>query len=209
MSSFLKRGRSKLKSRLLQVTHVAASVASGRSASPHVSGASDSRESHTPQPRASEQTRNQTAAELGRTAYDGLSLIVQSLYDCSDIFLPLKTAAGVFLAITGVVEKVSANKKELDELELRLKSILSIHQGNPPLVISPNYRKFDENLTELPRITSVSYITNFTQVPKNSGELPPDYHQITGPLPPISESFWGRILLNSDSNWNKIIFNVY
>ncbi|KAJ7754307.1 hypothetical protein DFH07DRAFT_501415 [Mycena maculata] len=128
MSGFLKRGRSKLKSGLLQVTHVATSVASSRSPSPHVPGASHSQGSHTPQRSASKQTRSQRTAELGRTAYDGLNLIVQSLYDCSDIFLPLKTAAGVFLAITGVVERVSANKKELDELELRLKSILSIVQ---------------------------------------------------------------------------------
>ncbi|KAJ7745903.1 hypothetical protein DFH07DRAFT_776523 [Mycena maculata] len=90
------------------------------------SEATGSLQSHTPQPSANEYKGSERAVELGRMVYDGLNLIVKSLHDCSDMFGPLKTATGVFLAITEVVNRVSANKKELNELELRLKSILSI-----------------------------------------------------------------------------------
>jgi hypothetical protein len=37
--------------------------------------------------------------ERGRTAYRGLITVVQALSDCSDIFLPLKTACNVILTI--------------------------------------------------------------------------------------------------------------
>ena len=42
--------------------------------------------------------------EGGSTAYEGLKTAIQGIYDCSDIFLPLKTAAGVFLTISKVVD---------------------------------------------------------------------------------------------------------
>jgi hypothetical protein len=42
--------------------------------------------------------------EGGSTAYEGLKMAIQGIYDCSDIFLPLKTAAGVFLTISKVVD---------------------------------------------------------------------------------------------------------
>lgn len=48
--------------------------------------------------------RGQRIKEMGSTAYAGLTQIVQGLYNCSDIFLPLKTAAGVFLTISKAVD---------------------------------------------------------------------------------------------------------
>ncbi|KAJ7756105.1 hypothetical protein B0H14DRAFT_3166369 [Mycena olivaceomarginata] len=71
-------------------------------------------------------TLGQRTKEGGRTAYAGLTTIVQGLYDCSDMFLPLKTAAGVFLTIDKIVDRVSANREELEELEAKLAAILSI-----------------------------------------------------------------------------------
>ncbi|KAJ7903949.1 hypothetical protein B0H13DRAFT_1881967 [Mycena leptocephala] len=44
------------------------------------------------------------------------------------MFLPLKTAAGVFLTISKVVERVSANREELEERVDKLKAILLIVQ---------------------------------------------------------------------------------
>ncbi|KAK7435063.1 hypothetical protein VKT23_019871 [Stygiomarasmius scandens] len=62
------------------------------------------------------------------TAHAGLTQIVQGLYDCSDMFLPLKTAAGVFLTIDKIVDRVRTNREELEQLENKLKVILSIVQ---------------------------------------------------------------------------------
>ncbi|KAJ6543485.1 hypothetical protein B0H10DRAFT_2244444 [Mycena sp. CBHHK59/15] len=71
-------------------------------------------------------TLGQRMRKEGGTAYAGLTTIVQGLYDCSDMFLPLKTAAGGFLTIVKIVDRVSANRKELEELETKLTAILSI-----------------------------------------------------------------------------------
>jgi hypothetical protein len=42
--------------------------------------------------------------EGGGTAYEGLKTVIQGIYDCSGSFPPLKTAAGVFLTISKVVD---------------------------------------------------------------------------------------------------------
>jgi hypothetical protein len=43
--------------------------------------------------------------ELSRnTAYEGLKMAIQGIYDCSGIFPPLLTAAGVLLTISKVVD---------------------------------------------------------------------------------------------------------
>jgi hypothetical protein len=44
-------------------------------------------------------TPGQQTKEKGMIAYRGLIAIVQALSDCSDIFLPLKTACNVILTI--------------------------------------------------------------------------------------------------------------
>jgi hypothetical protein len=44
------------------------------------------------------------AKAVGGVAYEGLKAVVDGLYDCSDLFLPLKTAAGVFRTIIKHVE---------------------------------------------------------------------------------------------------------
>jgi hypothetical protein len=49
-------------------------------------------------------TWEQRMKEGGSTAYEGLKTAIQGIYDCSDMFLPLKTAAGVFLTISKVVD---------------------------------------------------------------------------------------------------------
>ena len=41
---------------------------------------------------------------MGSVVYEGLKTVLQGLYDCSDIFLPLKTAAGSLLTIFKVVD---------------------------------------------------------------------------------------------------------
>jgi hypothetical protein len=45
------------------------------------------------------QTQQMTSA-----AYEGLKTVLQGLYDCSDMFLPLKTAAGGLLTIFRIVD---------------------------------------------------------------------------------------------------------
>ena len=50
------------------------------------------------------QTFVQKMKAEGSVAYEGLKAISQALYNCSDIFLPVKTAVGVFLEIDKVVD---------------------------------------------------------------------------------------------------------
>ena len=42
--------------------------------------------------------------KMGSAAYEGLKIALQGLYDCSDMFLPLKTAAGILMAIIKIVD---------------------------------------------------------------------------------------------------------
>ena len=42
--------------------------------------------------------------ERGSTAYEGLKMAIQGIYDCSGIFPPLQTTAGVLLTISKVVD---------------------------------------------------------------------------------------------------------
>ena len=42
--------------------------------------------------------------EWGSTAYEGLKMAIQGIYDCSGIFPPLQAAAGVLLTISKVVD---------------------------------------------------------------------------------------------------------
>jgi len=90
------------------------------------------------------ETRVQQAKAVGSVVYEGLKTVVEGLYDCSDIFLPLKTAAGGILTIIKFVEvcvltydntdslliladqTVLENKKELEDLKAKLEAILSI-----------------------------------------------------------------------------------
>jgi hypothetical protein len=81
--------------------------------------------------------------EWGSTAYEGLKTAIQGIYDCSGIFPPLQTTAGVLLTISKVVDvresavlyvltvhfahqRVSANRTDLEQLAVKLQSILSI-----------------------------------------------------------------------------------
>lgn len=93
-------------------------------------------------------TRRQRMKMIASTAYAGITEIFQGIYDCSDMFLPLKTVAGLFLTISKVVEvrmvhvphtdiksdrscglqKVSGNETQLRELGRKLETILSIVQ---------------------------------------------------------------------------------
>ena len=41
---------------------------------------------------------------VGSVAYEGLKTVLQGLYDCSDIFLPLKTTAGGLLTIIKIID---------------------------------------------------------------------------------------------------------
>ncbi|PPQ85838.1 hypothetical protein CVT25_003366 [Psilocybe cyanescens] len=50
------------------------------------------------------ETSVQQAKAVGNVVYEGLKTVVQGLYDCSDMFLPLKTAAGGILTIIKFVE---------------------------------------------------------------------------------------------------------
>ncbi|KAF8228359.1 hypothetical protein L208DRAFT_1460228 [Tricholoma matsutake] len=73
-------------------------------------------------------TPGQRMKDGGGVAYEGLKAVAQALYNCSDMFLPLKAAVGVFLEVTKVVDRVSGNKKELADLQSKLEAILSIVQ---------------------------------------------------------------------------------
>jgi hypothetical protein len=42
--------------------------------------------------------------DWGSTAYEGLKTAIQGIYDCSGIFQPLQSAAGVLLTISKVVD---------------------------------------------------------------------------------------------------------
>ena len=50
------------------------------------------------------QTRVQQAKEVGSVAYEGFKTVIEGLYDCSDIFLPLKTATGGILTFIKLFE---------------------------------------------------------------------------------------------------------
>ncbi|PPQ94783.1 hypothetical protein CVT25_008376 [Psilocybe cyanescens] len=50
------------------------------------------------------ETSVQPAKAVGNIVYEGLKIVVQGLYDCSDMFLPLKTAAGGILTIIKFIE---------------------------------------------------------------------------------------------------------
>ena len=50
------------------------------------------------------ETRVQQAKAVGSVVYEGLKTVVEGLYACSDMFLPLKTAAGGILTILKLVE---------------------------------------------------------------------------------------------------------
>ena len=84
--------------------------------------------------------------ECGSTAYEGLKMAIQEIYDFSGAFPPLQTTAGVLLTISKVVDvrgscalcvntlmtfhfthqRVSANRTDLEQLRVKLQSILSI-----------------------------------------------------------------------------------
>ena len=49
-------------------------------------------------------TRVQQAKAVGSVVYEGFKTVLKGLYDCSDMFLPLKTAAGGILTIIEFVE---------------------------------------------------------------------------------------------------------
>jgi hypothetical protein len=46
----------------------------------------------------------QQANAVGSALYEGFKTVVEGLYNCSDMFLPLKTAAGGILTIIKLVE---------------------------------------------------------------------------------------------------------
>ena len=54
--------------------------------------------------RVDPETRVQQAEAVGSVIYEGLKIVVKGLYDCSDIFLPLKTVAGGILTFVEIVE---------------------------------------------------------------------------------------------------------
>jgi len=41
---------------------------------------------------------------VGSVAYEGLKTVLQGLYDCSDMFLPLKTVAGGLLTVIKIID---------------------------------------------------------------------------------------------------------
>ena len=81
--------------------------------------------------------------EWGSTTYEGLKMAIQGIHDFSGSFPPLHTTAGLLLTISKVVDvralrvntlltfnfahqRVSANKMDLEQLRVKLQSILSI-----------------------------------------------------------------------------------
>ena len=54
------------------------------------------------------ETRVQQAKAVGSVVYEGLKIVVQGLYKCSDMFLPLKATAGGILIFIELVEVSSS-----------------------------------------------------------------------------------------------------
>jgi hypothetical protein len=50
------------------------------------------------------ETKVQQAKAVGSAVYEGLKIVVKGLYNCSDMFLPLKAAAGGILTFIELVE---------------------------------------------------------------------------------------------------------
>ena len=50
------------------------------------------------------ETRVQQVKAVGSVVYEGFKTVLEGLYDCSDMLLPLKTAAGGILTIIKFVE---------------------------------------------------------------------------------------------------------
>ena len=46
----------------------------------------------------------QSQRRVGSAAYEGLKTVLQGLYDCSDMFLPLKAAAGGLLTVIKIID---------------------------------------------------------------------------------------------------------
>jgi len=56
------------------------------------------------------------AEGVGSVVYEGLKIVVKGLYDCSDMFLPLKTAAGGILTFIGLVEVSGSMYTQINDL---------------------------------------------------------------------------------------------
>ncbi|KAK6995914.1 WD40-repeat-containing domain protein [Favolaschia claudopus] len=69
---------------------------------------------------------DQSLARRAGTVYEGLKTVFQGLYDTSDMFLPLKTAAGVLLWICETVDMVLDNRTELEDFQAKLTAILAV-----------------------------------------------------------------------------------
>ncbi|THU84653.1 WD40 repeat-like protein [Dendrothele bispora CBS 962.96] len=72
------------------------------------------------------QTSGQQIRKGAGIAYAGLKQVAQALSDFSDVFPPLQTAVKIFLKIDELVNRVSTNKEELQELGIKLNAIKSI-----------------------------------------------------------------------------------
>ncbi|THU93733.1 hypothetical protein K435DRAFT_799474 [Dendrothele bispora CBS 962.96] len=72
------------------------------------------------------QTSGQQIRKGASIAYEGLKQVAQALSDFSDVFPPLKTAVNIFLKIDELVNRVSTNQEELQELQTKLNAITSI-----------------------------------------------------------------------------------
>ncbi|KAG5637284.1 hypothetical protein H0H81_005079 [Sphagnurus paluster] len=75
------------------------------------------------------ETRSQQIKAVGSATYEGLKIVLHGLNDCSDSFLPLKAATGALLKVIDIVETVSGNKKDLEDLKAKLESITMIVKG--------------------------------------------------------------------------------
>ncbi|KAF7344134.1 Mycorrhiza-induced WD40-repeat domain protein [Mycena venus] len=124
-------------------------------------------------------TRAQQVKEGAGTVFEGLKTVIKGLYDCSDMFLPLKTGAGVFLSICNVIETMSGNKKELEDLQAKLTTILAIvkkYQGVDGLS-ALNHRikifcdAMELQLNEVQELTSHSLATRAAEGTKDADKI--------------------------------------
>ncbi|THU83497.1 WD40 repeat-like protein [Dendrothele bispora CBS 962.96] len=72
------------------------------------------------------QTSGQQIRKGAGIAYAGLKQVAQALSDFSDVFPPLQTAVKIVLKIDELANRVSTNREELQELEIKLNAIKSI-----------------------------------------------------------------------------------
>ncbi|KAF5351362.1 hypothetical protein D9758_008072 [Tetrapyrgos nigripes] len=155
------------------------------------------------------QTPGQRMKQGGSIAYAGLKQVALALRDCSDAFPPLKTAAAVFSKIAEVVDRVSTNKEELEELQAKLEVIKSIvekyKKDGMEHIVNHRIEKFCEAVVSQEKM--VEELANHS-LPRRAVESTIDVDKIKKVLKNMSDLcivFQMETQLNTDTNVSEIL----